>query len=115
MSRKHILKKFVVIENGDMSGNITGKATNVESTDDIAYIFDWIGTTPIGEFQFEISQDGVKFTRAFANSTLPVAGNTGDFVIEVAVTPYKFIRPLFVFSSGVGTLQASISGATRGA
>ncbi len=112
---------------GDMSGSITSVPTILQSLTNGLYTYSWAGTAPVGAISIQISNDySLAPTGKEANagtwttifftlngssvvSSAPVSGNTGTGAIEWSTGAYA-IRTVYTFGSGVGTLQAVISG-----
>jgi len=126
MSSRPFLKRYPIIQDGDMSANILSEVTVIQMLTVGTYAFSWAGTAPVGSIYLEISNDyelnpagGVKnpgtWTEAYftLNGTsvvnaIPVSGNTGSGVIEFTTGAYA-IRTRYAFTSGTGLLQAVIN------
>lgn len=126
MSSRPFLKRYAIIEDGDMSANITSEVTILLMLTVGTYAYSWAGTAPVGTISVEISNDyalnpaggvlnpgtwtPVYFTlngSTVVNSA-PVTGNTGTGIIEFTTGAYA-IRTVYTFGSGVGTLQCVLN------
>jgi hypothetical protein len=126
MSSRPFLKRYPIIEDGDMSANITSEITILQMLTVGTYAYSWAGTAPVGTVTVEISNDyaidpagnvlnagtwtQIYFTingSSVVNSA-PVTGNTGTGVIEFTTGAYA-IRTKYNFTSGTGVLQAVIN------
>jgi len=114
LSRKHILNSFQVIEDGDMSGDLTTKVTNVEQEDLIRYTVEWAGTGLIGTFSVEISDNDVNFQPLEFDTSPTIDGDTGAHTLNINIVNFKFSRLVYTFTAGTGTLQAFVKAHTLG-
>lgn len=109
-----------------MAGNITSSPTLVPTVSQIAYQFSWSGTSPVGAISLQGSNDyKLDATGAVANAgtwttltfndagtpvqSIAVTGNTGNGVIDIASTGLYALRVVYTFTSGTGTLTATIN------
>jgi len=121
MASRPILSPFPVIINGDMSGNITSAVTVIQNTSMISYDISWSGSSPVGALSVQVSNtysqnaDGTvknagNWTTLTLSAATNVSGNTGNGFIDVDATGAYAIRLIYTRASGLGTLQATISG-----
>jgi len=121
MASRPILSPFPVITNGDMSGNITSAVTVIQNTSMISYDISWSGSSPVGALSVQVSNtysqnaDGTvknagNWTTLTLSAATNVSGNTGNGFIDVDATGAYAIRLIYTRASGLGTLQATISG-----
>ncbi len=117
MAQKNWLGKKV-ISNGAMTGTATilGEITEIRGFDNIAYEIDFSGT-PVGTFAVSVSNSYDPITNPNAVfipltlSPVPVAsGSSGIIGIDINQSGFKWIQLSYTNTSGVGTLQAYISG-----
>jgi hypothetical protein len=123
MSSRPLAGPFPAILNGNMSGNITSKASLVPNLSMMSYAYSWTGTAPVGTVSIQVSNDysinpngsvnnpGTWTTIWFnLNGTpamsAPVTGSPGNGFIDVDATGAYAIRTIYTFTSGTGTLQA---------
>lgn len=127
MSTRSNLRPQPVIVDGDMSGDITSKPTVLQSLTMGSYSYSWAGTAPVGNVKVQVSNDyalnpdgSVKnagtwvdlyflLNGAVTTNQAPVTGNSGEGLIDWSTGAYA-IRTIFVFTSGVGTLQSIFNG-----
>lgn len=126
MSTRSNLSPKLVIENGNMSGNITSLPTIFEYLTIPSFGYSWAGTTPIGTISIQVSNDYSLFPNGqvknagnwvtvplIYNQTVvqavPLTGNSGAGFIEGSTGAYA-VRTVYTATSGTGTLQATIKG-----
>lgn len=114
MSRKHVTNRYQVITRGDMSGNITSEITDVEQCDHCRYIGVYTGTGLTGSFKAYSSDDKILWTELETAALAAVA--TGDDIsILIQLIDFKYIKLVYTYSAGTGTLNAYIKAASIGA
>ena len=107
MSQKAVIKPYAVLTAGDMSGNLTTLATNVESSDNIGYQIVYSGS-PTGVFNIEGTIDGLHWT-ALTFSSQPTTANapTGT-LFNLNQLPYLQTRLSYTATSGSGSLTVYV-------
>lgn len=121
MASRPLINAFSVITNGDMSGSLTSKVTIIDNLSMVSYQISWVGTSPLGSIVLEGSDDyTVNGAGAVSNPgnwvTLPlsatptVTGNADSGMIDVVSTAIHAIRIRYIRTSGVGTLNALVTG-----
>lgn len=120
MGRKNVVKSFDMVVSGDMSGNITSSTTDVINLDKASIYISWSGSSPVGTLTVEATNsDPVDSNSVWREldfgSAISVSGNTGDHDLIFTELPFRAIRLVYTFSSGTGTLDATISAKTTGA
>lgn len=116
MGRKNVVKSYKMIDSGDLSGNITSSVVNVINLDKASIHLEWTGTSPISTITVEV-RNGETDTwyEISLGSAISISGNSGDHQLVFNELPFTDIRLQSTFSSGVGTLDATISMKTTGA
>lgn len=121
------LKPFLVITDGDMSGNITSDPTIIQKISMLSYSYSWSGSTPVGTVSVQVSNDysldaqgntanaGTWNTLTLnvggvPSTTVAVSGNTGNGFIDIDQLGAYAIRTIYTAGSGTGTLQCMIAG-----
>lgn len=114
---------------GDMSANITGATTILQSLSEVSYSIAWTGTSPVGVFSVEASNDcTVEATGGVSGGTwnkvplqlsdgtittdIPVTGNSGNGFVEVETAAYA-LRPVYTATSGTGTITVKVNGKVK--
>lgn len=119
MSRKHISKKFNVIESGDISAQVLGQVTECEQFDLLEYRVDWNGATVSGELFVDVAteeyQKDANWYPLDFGTQLAVNVDTGDHQLLIKDITFKWIRLRYEASTGTGTLNASVKASTKGA
>jgi len=115
MSRKTVILGHKVIDTGDMSGNLTGLETNVTQLDNIGYIAEWSGTSPVGVLSVEVQSGPSGWAALDFGSPLAVSGSSGSLIINVNQLPFEKIRVVYTATSGTGDLTVTLSSKVVGA
>lgn len=128
MSIRPEIRPFPVIENGDMSGDLTSNVTVIQKLSVLSYSYSWEGTSPAGEISVEVSNDyelnpdgsvknaGTWNQISFINTdgdtvtSFEVSGDSGNGGVDIALTGFYAIRTVYTADSGIGTLQALVCG-----
>jgi len=119
MANRPILKPFVVLDKGDMSGNLTSKVTILNGLSMFSYQINWNGTSPVGTITLQNSDD---YTQDAAGNVLnpgtwnnmvlsaptPVSGNTGQGFIDVLQCSAYAVRIIYTATSGTGQMEIII-------
>ncbi len=110
-----------------MAANITSAPTILQSLSKVSYAFSWSGTSPVGTLSAQVSNDYSVLPTGVVNNagtwnTIPlllsdgttatsvaVTGNTGSGFFDISTSAYA-CRVLYTFTSGVGTLAATVNG-----
>lgn len=93
----------------DLSANFTTEVTNVQNLDNIGIQIVWSGTSPLGEFFVETSNnyDQRLNTGDWAalgfGATIEIASNSGDHLISINQVPFAWLRIRYARTSGIGT------------
>ncbi len=122
------IRPYKVITNGSMiAGGLTSLVTIIQKISMVSYGFSWAGTSPVGTVSVQASNDysvdaqgnaqvaGTWNTLYFLSAgsyvtTLAVSSNTGNTYIDIPQISAYAIRAIYTFTSGVGTLQATVCG-----
>lgn len=127
MASRPLLSPFEVINNGNMSANITSAVTLIQNLSLLSYTYSWVGSSPVGSIAIQVSNDyeinaagnvinpGTWNTLTFSLNGMPVtsapvSGNSGNGAIDITTTAFYAIRTTYTYGSGTGTLQATING-----
>jgi hypothetical protein len=127
MSTRTALRPQVVINAGDMSGNLTSTPTILSSMSMASYSLSWIGTAPVGTASVQVSNDyslnaagqvengGTWTTLVLSvngspSTTVPVSGASGSAFIDINQTAAYAVRLVYTSASGSGALTATIAG-----
>ena len=127
MSTRTNLRPQVVLNAGDMSGNLTTQPTVLQSLSCGSYSLTWTGTSPVGTVSLQVSDDyklapdgtvenagtwnvAPVSVGGVAVSTIPVTGNTGTGFIDILGTGAYAIRLIYTAGSGTGSLTVTING-----
>jgi len=104
---KRILQTYSMITDGDMSGDITGTAVNIQNLDNLAIQLVFTGT-PTGTFSVQGSVDNSTYIDVTLSPS-PVASGSGDSIlINMNNVAFTWIRVKYNRTSGTGTLNANI-------
>jgi hypothetical protein len=124
LGRKTVMKPHKVIDAGDMSGDLTSDTSNIETVDDVAYLVEWSGTSPVGEMKVDVrnrmfgtsgEEEFTSWVELSFPGVMTVSGNSGSMQIELRAPNASQIRLRYVSDSGDGTMNATITGKVGGA
>ena len=116
MGRKHVVKTFKMVTDGDMSGAITSNATNVLQLDQASIYLEWTGTSVDGEFTVEArnGENAAWYTLDF-NTDILAENDTDYHQIVFREMPFTDMRLVYTPAAGTGTLNATLTMKTVGA
>ena len=98
----------VVIDAGDMSGDLESAAIDTRHINMLA--FQMISTgSPNGSYELHCSEDGENFTAVTLDPDPFTVTAAGQDAIGGLLWPHAWAKLKFVFSSGTGSLTASMS------
>lgn len=116
MGRKNAITPFASIDAGDMSGDILGAITDLMHLDNVCYQAKWSGTSPLGEIQILVTNDDASnpaitpvWSELDFGSTISIASDSGEHLININQIPAKFMRPKYARTSGTGTLTVTMT------
>ena len=116
MGRKHIIRPYMVKDQGDMSADVVGEATSVEQFDFLSYRLIWGGGAGVdGTFVVEVSDDETNWVELDFGSAILVNTDTGDDYILIKDVHFKWARPKYVFVAGTGNIDMILKAGTKGA
>jgi len=98
-----------LLVDGDMSGPLTSQSKDINTVVSVALQAVWSGTTPVGSFNVQasnIDEDAAYVTIA----EVEVTGNTGAALVNIERPGYAYVRAVYVFTSGTGTISINING-----
>lgn len=109
MARKNV-KSFAMLDDADLSGNLTSAVTNVQNMDKASIHLSWSGTSPDGLITVEArnSEKDSWFTVDMGGN-IEILTNTGDHLLVFNELPFYEIRLQYVANSGTGTADAIIT------
>jgi hypothetical protein len=114
---KTTIDGYPVITNAAMTGNITSLVTSIKKTDNISYQYNVAGS-PVGSISVQVSSDYSQdangtVVNAGVWNTVPVGtaavSGAGGGIIELTQMPESWIRTVYTFTSGTGTLNVFIN------
>lgn len=105
-----------MIDSGDLSANITSNITNVSNLDKGSIHVSWTGSSPSSTLvvQARNGEDASWYELSFG-STISISGNSGNHQLVLEEMPFTDIRIVTTFTSGTGSLDATITSKTVGA
>lgn len=116
MGRKHVVKTFKMVTDGNMSGVITSDPTNVLQLDQASIFLEWSGASVDGEFTVEARNGAEATWYELDFNTNILAENDTDFhQIVFREMPFTDIRLVYTPTTGTGTLNATLTMKTVGA
>lgn len=119
MGRSARPRPHKVVDQGDISANITSEVTDVENRDRFLYTIDWGGGAGVsGELITEYTNDDptkaatLWKTLDFGQQIL-VSTNSGNHQVLVQSVTFKYVRMRYVFTAGTGTIDIVIKSAAE--
>lgn len=103
--RKNTLPVIPLISSGDMSGNLTSPGIGGEFLDQFTIQCN-ISGSPVGTFDVQESVDNINWA-SIPLDPVPTA-TPSPIVIKLTLESPRYVRLLYVFTSGTGTLNAFI-------
>jgi hypothetical protein len=98
-----------VIINGAMTATIHSISLDVKEAIRLSAQVSWVGAAPVGSILIEGSLDNVLFNTDPETIPFALSGASGSTLIKISNVSYPFVRLSYVFTSGTGTLNVSIS------
>lgn len=92
-----------------MTGNILGATLDVKEAITVCAQFTWTGTSPAGVIQIYGSNDNVNFGPIAGTQTFTIASNAGTECINIPTIGAAYIKAVYTFTSGTGTLTAIVN------
>lgn len=122
MARKHNLRSYKMFNASDITSAPTSQVTSVKSIDKAYIDVQWSGSSPVADIIVEASNDGLVvddvnkvWNTVDFGSTISISGNTGDHKLIFTELPFEDLRLRISFTSGTGTITATITGKSIGA
>lgn len=110
---RRYINPFNVISSGDMSGSITGAEVSIRDVDDIAIVYSWNGTAPVGEVKVYVQNGSSPWTLLGISPAAVVGGASGANNIMITNVSFEKIRVDYVRTSGTGSLSVVLTGKGR--
>jgi len=127
MATRTALRPQIVLDAGDMSGDLISDPTVLQSLTMGSYAVSWSGTSPIGTLSLQVSDDysldpngqvnnpGTWNTAPLSvggttSNTIPITGNTGNGYIDILGTGAYASRLIYTAASGTGSLTITVVG-----
>ena len=110
MARKNIVPSFKMLDAASLGGNLTSAVVNVQNMDLASIHLKWTGTAPVGVITVEARNGSADpyYTLDFG-SAINISGASGDHQIVLSSMPFTDIRLQYFFTSGSGSLTATIT------
>lgn len=98
-----------------MASNCNSTGVEISQIEDVSIQAVWTGTAENGTFKVQGSNDLVNNPSLVTHWTDQTGSSQaisadGDFMWNVSLAPFRFIRLVYTASSGSGTLNANLSG-----
>lgn len=113
--QKNVLAVYHSIVNASMVGNITSPVTTISWLDNVAVQLIWTGA-PVGTFSVQGSLDYNAVTSnpgtwvsLVLNPVPTAAGSADSALVDMNQLSFPYIRVVYNFTSGTGTLNAYIA------
>lgn len=112
MSEQVHLFNIKAFDSQSMASNATSQSLNIQQAAGYSVQAVWSGTSPVGTFEIQGSNDNTNFT-TITSSPIAISGDTGSLLVNVEFAQYGYTRVKYNFSSGVGSLTVHINAQTR--
>lgn len=121
MADKIFRQSFKMVSAGDMSGNVSSSAQNIQITDNIGIQVNILTGTPTGTFDVQVSADHVEINNQVQTAGTWVsigtpyqsaitAGAPTNVYFDLNQLSSQYVRLLYTRTSGTGTFDAFIVG-----
>lgn len=100
-------KPLALSPSGIMTASLTSDTCDVRTEVGYSIQAVWTGT-PTGTLKLQISGDSTSWTDAPSPQSL--AGAAGSYIWDVPQTAVGYVRMVYTFTSGTGSLAATFSG-----
>lgn len=106
-----------MIEDGDLSGNLTSAVTNVLQLDKASIYIAWSGTSVDGTFvlQARNGENAPWYDLALGGGAVTLSGNSGSHNIILNELPFSDMRLVYTQVGGTGVVDAVLTMKTVGA
>lgn len=109
-----------MFDSQDISTSATSNQTSVHNLDKASIHVVWSGVAPLGELKVQATNDSpdnpnAVWREVVFSSAITITGNSGDHDIVFNELPFNAIRLQYDFTSGAGTLNATLSAKVVGA
>jgi len=119
MGRKTYSPAFKVIDQGDISGSLTSKVSTVDMQDRVYYEVEWAGAGGVlGDFEVQVSDnqnDSSSWVALDFSQPLQLTTDTGSHQILIKDLTCKYIRFVYTFTAGTGTMDVTYRATSQGA
>jgi len=116
MANKSTIKKFQMVEDGDMSADITSSITDITKLDNMGLQIKWDSANAVGVISVQTSinydpqiNSGDWVDLSFSPSLTQPDSDNGVYAISLNQLPYPWLRIKYAFGSGSGTFNAWLS------
>ena len=99
--------EVLIIAAQAMTSTITGPSYDMSQSFGYKAVFVWTGF-PVGTVKMQGSLDGL-YWYDIAGASQATGGASGSFIYQDATNMDVFVRPVFVYSSGSGSLNVSMA------
>lgn len=127
MSTRSNLRPVVVLKAATMTTDQTSAVTVLQSITEIAYMFFWSGTSPVGAIAIQGSNDYSLNPNGTVNnagtwtpltvsyngsnvSSIPISGNSGSGIVDIVKTALYAVQCVYTAVSGTGTITIVVNG-----
>lgn len=93
----------LLIDSESMASDLETEAVNLNGVGSYSIQAIWsAGTSPVGTLTLKGSNDGLTFSSIYST---PVAGNTGEILVNIEKPAYAHFKVTYVATGGTGTLN----------
>lgn len=107
MPKKDVILPKVLLNAGDMTGDLTSTQLAVQYFNNVGLEITWTGT-PTGTIAVNGSNSGTTFyALTFSPVLTQPAGSAGGYLIDLNQFPFAYFNVTYTHSSGTGTLTVT--------
>ncbi len=115
MGRKSVLESYLVVDGGDLAGNVTSLITNVKNLDRYFYEVEWSGASVDGSLSVEVRSDSNANWETLPIGAIPVSTDTGSHKISITEIAWQETRVVYTRVDGTGSISVRLNAAVGGA
>lgn len=100
--------EYQLLSNGSLSGNLISPSQQLTQMAMCSIQASWSGSSPVGSLRLQISNNNTVWSD-YTGSGVAVNGD-GNFLWNLINTAFQYVRVVYSFTSGTGTLSITVNG-----
>ena len=110
---RRFIQPYQIIVNESMAVNITSDPLDISNIDNVSIVYDWVGTSPVGVLYVQVRNGDSPWSTLTVYPLATISGNTGNDNFQLTEVGFKELRLFYEVTSGVGTMNAYLTGKGR--